>query len=70
MTVPVGPVPPWHWEVIGIAELGARVRRAGGGRRPAVVAVDGHSSSGKSTVAPLLAGALPQAAVLHTDDLA
>ena len=39
-------------------------------RRPAIVAVNGHSSSGKTTLAGRLAAALPAAAVLHTDDLA
>ena len=35
-----------------------------------IIAVDGHSSSGKTTLAGRLAAALPAAAVLHTDDLA
>ena len=34
------------------------------------MAVNGHSSSGKSSLAPRLADVLPNAAVLHTDDLA
>ena len=38
--------------------------------RTAVVAVDGHSSSGKSTFGQRLAAALPNAGLLHTDDLA
>ena len=38
--------------------------------RTAVVAVDGHSSSGKSTFGRRLAAALPNAGLLHTDDLA
>ena len=36
----------------------------------AVVGVDGHSGSGKSTVASALAAAHPRAAVVRTDDLA
>ena len=45
---------------------------AGAATRPGcrVVAVNGHSSSGKTTLAERLVDALPDAAVLHTDDLA
>ena len=60
------PAPPWRWTVVGIDDLAAQVREALGPDRPAVVAVDGHSSSGKSSLAPRLAAALPSAAVLHT----
>ena len=63
-------VPPWRWSVVSVAQLAAEVRDAAGAARPAVVAVNGHSSSGKSSLAPRLADALPGAAVLHTDDLA
>jgi hypothetical protein len=68
-TVPV--VSP-RWRVVRLRDLAVDVRRATGaaGRRPAVIAVDGHSSSGKTTVAHRLAADLPRAAVLHTDDLA
>lgn len=38
--------------------------------RPLLVAVNGPSSSGKTTLAALLAAVLPRAAVVHTDDLA
>lgn len=37
---------------------------------PAVVAVDGRGASGKSTLARRLADALPNAVVIHTDDVA
>jgi hypothetical protein len=40
------------------------------GSRPVLVAVDGPSSSGKSSFSERLAAALPRAAVVHTDDLA
>ena len=72
MTPPAAPAPapPWRWTVVGIEDLAARVSSALGPRRPAVVAVDGHSSSGKSSFAPRLAAALPRAAVLRSDDLA
>lgn len=38
--------------------------------RPAVVAVDGRSASGKSTLAGQLLAQLPDAVVVHTDDVA
>jgi hypothetical protein len=38
--------------------------------RPGVLAVDGRSGGGKSTVAHRLAAAVPGATVLHTDDVA
>ena len=57
------------WRVAPLAELVDRLAAVSPGR-PAVVAVNGHSSSGKTTLAGRLAAALPGAAVLHTDDLA
>ena len=69
-----GPPLPWRWSAVGLDALAGAVRHAAGPVRPAVVGVDGHSSSGKSTLAPRLADALTStgapAAVLHTDDLA
>ena len=41
-----------------------------GPARPAIVAVNGNSSSGKTSLSRRVAGVLPQCAVLHTDDLA
>jgi uridine kinase len=38
--------------------------------RPAVLAVDGRSAGGKSTLAGRLADAVPGTAVVHTDDIA
>jgi uridine kinase len=38
--------------------------------RPAIVAINGHSSSGKSSLSRRLANTLPDCSVLHTDDLA
>ena len=69
---------PWTWRVAPLRDLAVAVldaaRSGTAPRRPAVVPVDGHSSSGKSTLAPRLAAALDDAgarsAVLHTDDLA
>jgi hypothetical protein len=40
------------------------------GPLPRIVAVDGRSAGGKTTVAGVLAGAVENAAVLHTDDIA
>jgi len=52
------------------AQLAARLAELVGPTRPALVAIDGHSSSGKSTLASRLAAILPRAAVVHTDDVA
>ena len=74
MTTGAGLPLPWTWRVAPVAELAAAVLAAAGAGPPAGVAVDGHSSSGKSSLAPRLAAAFERAgaraAVLHTDDLA
>jgi hypothetical protein len=65
---------PWSWRVTPLGDLAATLVDVLAPGRPGVVAVDGHSSSGKSTLAPRLVAALGRggvrAAVLHTDDLA
>ena len=53
----------------GLDELVARLP-ARPADRPLLVAVNGPSSSGKSSLTDRLAAALPRAAVVHTDDLA
>jgi hypothetical protein len=58
------------WQITGLDELARLIIHRAGSARPAVVAVNGHSSSGKTTLAHRLAKTLPGAAVLHTDDLA
>lgn len=58
------------WRVVPIAVLAGQVVDRVRPASPAVIAVDGHSSSGKTTFAGRLAASLPQAAALHTDDLA
>jgi uridine kinase len=58
------------WRVVGLDELARLVVERCGPTRPAIVAVNGHSSSGKTTLAGRLAARLPAAAVLQTDDLA
>jgi hypothetical protein len=55
---------PWR------AERLAAVAAAVTGGRPVVLAVDGRSSSGKTTLAARLQGAVPGSAVVHTDDIA
>ncbi|HET9873003.1 MAG TPA: hypothetical protein VFP89_10485 [Propionibacteriaceae bacterium] len=59
------------WKLMELDDFGAAVRSAAGsGPGPRVVAVDGHSSSGKSTLSTQLVSVLGAAAVVHTDDLA
>ena len=58
------------WQITGLDDFARLVVECSGPARPAVVAVNGHSSSGKTTLAGRLAAGLPRAAVLHTDDLA
>ncbi|GIJ55068.1 hypothetical protein [Virgisporangium aurantiacum] len=55
-----------------IAEFAAQVLAHVGvpDGRPAVLAVDGRSASGKSTLAGRLAAEIPGAVVVHTDDIA
>ena len=54
---------------LDLADLAAWLP-APGGSRPVLVAVNGPSSSGKTSFSARLAAALPRAAVVHTDDLA
>jgi len=58
------------WQVTRLEDLAQLIIGRAGSARPAVVAVNGHSSSGKTTLAGRLAAVVPEAAVLHTDDLA
>jgi uridine kinase len=58
------------WQVIRLGELARMIVDRSGPGRPAIVAINGHSSSGKTTLAHRLGSALPAAAVLHSDDLA
>ena len=39
-------------------------------RRARVIAVDGRSASGKTTLAERIAGTAPHSTVVHTDDIA
>ena len=60
------------WREIPILELVGHLRRAAGAPagRPVVVAVDGRSASGKSTLAARLHAAVPRSAMVSTDDIA
>lgn len=60
------------WEAVSSAELVARILDSADvpEERPLIVAVDGRSGGGKSTLANLLAGAMPRSTVVHTDDVA
>jgi hypothetical protein len=60
------------WRVAPVDELVTLLWAAAGGptSRPRVVAVDGRSASGKTTVAALLQAAVPASGVVHTDDVA
>jgi hypothetical protein len=61
---------PWRVEpVVAVAATLAGRPTAPDGR-PAILAVDGRSSSGKTSLSRRLAEAVPGAAVVHTDDVA
>lgn len=53
---------------LDIADLAAEVHRRSEGRPRVLVGVDGPGASGKSTLAGLLANAMPDTAVVHVDD--
>src|SRR5215472_14894215 len=65
------PAGPWRVERIPdvVAHLAGRADVATG-LRPLIVAIDGRSSSGKTTLAERVAKAIPATAVVHTDDIA
>lgn len=72
MSLPAGEPAGGPWRVAPLAELVRLVEDAVGNPVgwPRVVAVDGRSASGKSTLARLLQHAVPASAVVHTDDVA
>src|SRR5436309_5832255 len=63
---------PWHVEFLAI--IVEALTQSGSGRavgdRSVVLAVDGRSSSGKTTLAARVQAAVTGSAVVHTDDLA
>jgi len=72
--VSVGPAEPelGPWRVVSLASFVALVLDTVGATegRPPVVAIDGRSSSGKTTLARRLEQAVPGATTVHTDDVA
>jgi hypothetical protein len=60
------------WRVAPLSNLVSVLLDLGGALvgRPRIVAVDGRSGSGKTTVAERLRTAVPDAEVVHTDDIA
>lgn len=70
----VGPGEPQieRWKVIRIAELIERVLGAGSGKPqgPKIIAVDGRSGGGKSTLANQLQRCWAHSTIIHTDDVA
>lgn len=61
------------WRVVAVPDFAGMVLAEAGpplGGRPRVVAIDGRSSSGKTTLARRLEDAIPGAATVHTDDVA
>jgi hypothetical protein len=63
---------PWHAERLtvvaaGLMRLG---HERGADHRPVVLAIDGRSSGGKTTLAGRLQGAVAGSATVHTDDIA
>lgn len=61
---------PWRVERIADLFAGFADLAEMAAERPLVVAIDGRSSSGKTTVAGRIADAIPATAVVHTDDIA
>jgi hypothetical protein len=72
MLLPPGEPAAGPWRVAPLNELVETVVRAAGdpASRPRIVAVDGRSASGKSTLATRLSAAVPASAVVSTDDVA
>jgi hypothetical protein len=63
---------PWRAEPLGtvIETLSQPGRRRDAARRPVVLAVDGRSNNGKTTLAVRIRQAVPGSAIVHTDDIA
>ena len=62
------------WRLARVTDVAASLlqfaRTRGAGHRTAVLAVDGRSSGGKTTLAARLQDSVPGSAVMHTDDIA
>jgi hypothetical protein len=72
MSLPAGEPRAGPWRVAPVSELVRVIFGAAGAPRgrPRVVAIDGRSAAGKSTVAERLHDALASSAVVRTDDVA
>jgi hypothetical protein len=72
MSLPPGEPAAGPWRVAPLATLVRMLEQAAGAPldRPRVIAIDGRSASGKSTLAGTLQQAVPASAVVHTDDVA
>jgi hypothetical protein len=72
MTLPDGEPEAGHWRIEPISAVVRLLTEAAGARasRTRVIAVDGRSSSGKTTLAGRLAGSIENSHVVHTDDVA
>jgi hypothetical protein len=60
----------FNWQPLPLHRLADRIEQLAGADRPAVIGMNGHSSSGKTTLGRQLVATLAGCAVLHTDDLA
>jgi hypothetical protein len=60
---------PWRAELLSTV-VNAVARRGAGQGRPVVLAVDGRSNNGKTTLAERIRALVPGAVVIHTDDIA
>lgn len=72
LTLPPGEPAAGPWQAIPDSDLARLVVGAANGssRTPWIIAVDGRSASGKTTVAARLAQYADRSAVVHTDDIA
>ncbi|HEY8590083.1 MAG TPA: hypothetical protein VIL55_11085 [Naasia sp.] len=61
-----------QWETLSAAELTSAVLEAAKfvHGRPRIIAIDGRSASGKSTLAETLHAEIPNSEIVHTDDIA
>ena len=71
MTLPEGEPAAGPWDALTVADMVTSLLAIAGRPigRPRIVAVEGRSASGKTTIAAALTAAVPGSAVVHTDDL-
>jgi cytidylate kinase len=72
MKIGPGESPVEHWQALRIDQLVERVLSSGSGKDelPQIVAVDGRSGSGKTTMANQLQRHIARSTIVHTDDVA